>query len=238
MKRSRNATVVFGKRRRILSVTSRRVKVPSAKAGFTRSAGFYGRYPPMGGELKFHDQDCNDAATSTGGFITNTGSLNKIAQGIAEQQRIGRKATIKAIEWNCELAWIPIVGTAAPDHVAVRVIMFVDKQCNGATAVVADLLQDVDYQSFYNLENQNRFRIIWDRTYQLRASGGAGDGTTNDWPGNSVAFEMRKRVNIPIEFSGATGQITEIRSNNIGVLIIANNNGAKMEGKVRLRFQD
>ena len=57
-----------------------------------------------------------------------------------------------------------------------RVMLYHDKQANGATAAVLDILESADYQSFNNLVNSGRFRILMDRTYAMNyltlASGG------------------------------------------------------------------
>jgi len=57
----------------------------------------------------------------------------------------------------------------------------------------------------------------------------------------NVPFEMYKKCNIPIEYSGTTGAITEIRSNNI--FLLASSDGqaddlVTMVGNCRVRFSD
>lgn len=45
-----------------------------------------------------------------------------------------------------------------------------------------------------------------------------------------------KKCNVPLEFSSTTGAITEIRSNNIGVLLISAEGTAKFDSSIRIRF--
>ncbi len=206
--------------------------------GADRVGGYYGRYSGRNAELKFHDFQLDDSVIVASGQITD--SVNLIAQGITESTRVGRKCTIRSIQWRyrVELPKKDAVGTPTGGD-SVRIIMYVDKQCNGATAVVGDLLETGNWQSFRNLSNQGRFTILMDRlvniNYLTMASDGAGlvsednvfkDGTYN------------KQCNLPIEFDNTVGAITEIRSNNIGTLILAASGVAGFKSNIRLRFSD
>ncbi len=130
------------------------------------------------GELKFHDIDVDDAVVASGGVIQNAGTINIIPQGVSEKQRIGRKCTIKSIGWRFECSLAEQDAQPNPEtNDVLRVIMYQDKQCNGATAAVLDILESADYQSFNNLANSSRFRTLMDRTYDLNWMGGmASDG--------------------------------------------------------------
>ncbi len=204
--------------------------------GITRRSGFYGRYTPGQGELKFHDIAVTDAVVAVNGTIQNTGSVNLIAQGTGESQRIGRKCVIKSINWRFELD-IPAVANATGSD-TVRVMFYLDKQANGVTASATDILATDNFQSFNNLANSGRFRILLDRTYVLNHSGGAGDGTTNDALPYHVSDTFFKKCNIPLEFSSTAGAITELRSNNLGVLLLGRGGVAGFNSILRLRFQD
>ncbi len=210
--------------------------------GYLRTEGFYGRYRTVGyvgsgGELKFHDVDLDDAVVTNSGAVT--ASINLIAQGVTEVQRVGRKCTIKSIGWhyNYSLPEITAAGSPPPfDNL--RVILFVDKQANGATAVVLDILETADFQSFRNLSNSGRFRTLMDKTFALNYRAGAGITASSDYPSITFNGTFYKNCNIPLEFSATTGAITEIRSNNIGVLLISSANVSGFASKFRLRFSD
>ncbi len=213
---------------------------PSRKfvPGADRVGGYYGRYSGRGGELKFHDVDLDDGVVAAGGNVTAT--VNIIAQGVTESQRVGRKCTIKSIHWRYRIfmpAQTDVATSAAGDNL--RVIMYLDKQANGATAAATDILETADYQSFRNLANSQRFNIILDRTsavnYDTMTSEGAGVVSTTF---SSRDFVLNKKCNIPIEFSATTGAIGEIRSNNIGVMLVGNAGIAGFDSKIRLRFSD
>lgn len=205
--------------------------------GYNRTGGFYGRYAGAG-ELKFHDVDLDDAAIATAGTIT--ASINLILQGVTEVQRVGRKCTITNVNWRYNISLAEADAVADPRNGdTVRVIMFLDKQANGATAAVTDILESADWQSFNNLSNSARFRTLYDKTHNLNyltlASDGAGVVSSASVARESTFF---KRCSVPLEFSATTGAIGEIRSNNIGVLLISRTGASTFGSKIRLRFSD
>ncbi len=210
-----------------------RVRLGRSLKGFVRTGGYYG-IAATPGELKFHDLDVDDAAIASGGTIAQA-SCNLIAQGVTESTRIGRKCTVRSIGWRFQIVLATAASTGTRD--SCRVILYLDKQCNGATAAVTDIVESADFQSFNNLANKSRFRTLMDRTYTLNPSGGAGDGTTNDSCTTSVDDTFFKKCRIPLEFDSTTGAITEIRSNNIGVLLLADVGNLGFESKMRLRFE-
>lgn len=208
--------------------------------GVDRTGGYYGRYSGRGSELKFHDVTVADTTIIVTGQIQNAGTVNVIPQGVTESQRVGRKCTIKSIAWNIQVVLPEQDAGATPlDGDILRIILYLDKQCNGATATVTDILETAEWHSHYNLANQNRFRFLMDKSiainYASMASDGAGvvsQATVKKY----VSFF--KSCNIPIEFSSTTGAIGEIRSNNLGVLLITDTDNAQLGSRMRLRFSD
>ena len=218
--------------------------------GVSRTGGFYGRYRTTnryaqnggrGAELKFHDVDIDDAVIASAGTIQTPGlassaSCNTIAQGTTEVTRIGRKCVIRSINWRFQISLPAGVSSGnTADHV--RVILYLDKQCNGAAAVVTDILEAADFQAFNNLANKSRFRTLMDRRYDI-AGPLSGDGTTLDSGFSQMTDSLYKKVNLGIEFDSTTGALTEIKSNNIGVLLISSGGIAGFASKMRLRFSD
>ncbi len=191
------------------------------------------------GELKFHDIALDDSVIALAGGITP--SLNLIAQGVTESTRVGRKCTLLSLGWKFQMQLPAIDGTgAAPLAEVVRVLLYLDKQCNGAAAAVTDLWEAANFQSFNNLANSGRFRTLMDRTYSLNYQSGSGSGgaADNDYPSVVVTDDFYTKLNLPIEFTAGTGAITEIRSNNLGVLLISQNGTAAFFSHLRLRFSD
>ncbi len=190
------------------------------------------------GELKFHDVTLDDAVVAAVGEVI-LDSLVKIPQNITEITRIGRKATIRKISVRMQYK-IPSTATAANTSDIMRVILFHDKQANGATAAVLDILETADYQSFLNLSNSGRFRILFDKTIPLICQAGSGRGTTDtlSFSEDTKVEQWHKECNISIEYDSTAGAITEIKSNNLGVLIISSDGLCEFQSSWRLRFTD
>ncbi len=211
-----------------------RPRLARATRGFQRVSGFFGRFG-KGGELKFHDLDIDDAVIAAG--MNVQGIINNIAQGTTEVQRIGRKCTIRSINWRYAID-LPASTTSASTSDVVRVMLVLDKQCNGALPGNTSILESNDFQSFNNLANRSRYRTLMDRTYDIEASSGGGDGTTEDYGESILNDTFFKKVNISLEFDAVLGAITEIRSNNLIVLIGSRSGLAGFGSKMRLRFSD
>jgi len=176
--------------------------------------------------------DLDDALISSTGTITPT--INIIVQGITESNRIGRKVVLRKIGWRYNLNFVSQAVMATTSD-TVRLIVYQDKQTNGATAAVTDILESASFLSFNNLSNSGRFRILLDQHHSMHAPTAIAGPVTGELDVHAGWF---KDVNIPIEFSAATGAIAEIRSNNIGVLVISGVGGTKLTSKFRLRFSD
>jgi len=208
--------------------------------GVDRTGGFYGRYSGRDGELKFHDVAVNATDVATAGNIQNGGTINIIPQGVTESQRVGRKCTIRSINWRYRFNLSEIDAAADPaagDNL--RIIVYLDKQANGATAAVTDILETANLNSFRNLANSGRFQILKDSyevlNYLTLASDGAGVVSSAAVAKTKTWY---KKCNIPVEFSSTTGAMGEIRSNNLGVLLISNQGVIDFTSTIRLRFSD
>lgn len=212
----------------------RRLVFTSPARGRARVAGYYGRYAPLGQELKFFDTTIANTTIGSVGSI-HSDSLVEIPQGVTESQRVGRKCTIKSLHLRFVASLISTTTAANADD-GLRVIVYHDKQCNGATAAVTDILETADYLSYNNLSNKNRFRILYDEFCDISAQAAGGSTFTT----GTVAKTWSKHLpmNLPIEFSATTGAITEIRSNNIGILAISDNGAMNLRTTARVRFGD
>lgn len=201
-----------------------------------RKKQFYGRYSgPQSAELKFHDVSAGStAATLTGVFAGR--SLNLIPQGTSESERIGRKCLIKKINMRGSILLANATANNACQN-RIRIIVYQDKQANGADiTATTDLLETAAIDSYRNLANSMRFKVLYDKTMACNCT--CADGTeTFEYIKN---WSFNRRVNIPLEFSSTTGAISELRSNNIGVLFIQESTApnAILKYQARLRFSD
>jgi len=219
--------------------SSSRGRIARRSRGYTRTGGYYGRYGPQaitgGNEAKFFTPT-QDVSTITSAGIIAYISLNRIPQGVTESTRVGRKCVITKIHLRGRIEKEADANASAAQA---RVILYMDKQANGATAAVGDILTSASELSYNNLSNSQRFIILKDWFVTLTANGW--DSTSSQWGEKWAPLKFNKKCNIPIEFSSTTGAITEIRSNNIGVLAICSANATgdmTLTLSSRIRFSD
>lgn len=225
------------KRKRSTAFTSNggtRKRRRTFRVGRDRTSGYYGRYSGSNAELKFFDVTLDDAVIATGGVIVDT--VNDIAQGVTENTRIGRKCVLRKIGWKYILDMA--VSTVAGRQDTVRLILYKDKQCNGAAATSALIMETTNVRSFRNLSTSGRFTILMDRTYDMNMLAMAGDGTTQDTQPMKISGQFYKDCNIPLEFDATSGALGTIRSNNLGVLLISETGQAGITSQLRMRFSD
>ncbi|MFQ0997896.1 hypothetical protein [Gilliamella sp. CG33] len=194
------------------------------------------------GELKFHDVGFSDAVIAATGAIIEDSVLT-IAQGTTESTRIGRKVRVKSINWRFTLQ-LPTTATPAETADSIRIILYLDKQANGATATVTGILETAAFNAYRNLANTGRFVILMDRFYALNSQSGAGNPVGEQGINFGIhrkELSFNKTCDIPIEYDNSftTGVISTMRSNNIGVLGITQAGLAGMTtSNMRIRFSD
>lgn len=220
---------------------ARRGKITGAARGYLRTGGFYGRYRApgrlaQGTELKFFDGVNSTAAVGVGGTIAQD-SLNEIAQGVGESQRVGRKCTLKKLNMRGECT-LPAATNATNTSDRLRLVVYHDKQTNGAAAAVTDILESATQDSFLNLANKGRFRILAEKNFTMSAAGATASGAAYTYGEVVKSYKLNINLNTPIEFDGATGAITEMRTNNIGVLLISDSGLCSCVFRWRVRYAD
>ncbi len=223
--------------RRITGRKRKRYRRRGFRRGFDRTGGYYGRYRGPGFEKKFHQIAIDDVAVAIGMNVQT--DLLTIPEGVGEEQRIGRRITIKNIGWHYT---IKLLTTSTPASTAdhCRVMLVQDKQANGATAANTDVLDTSDVFSFNNLANSSRFRVLMDKNYSLSSQSGAWDGTNDQFGEYLIYDSFFKKVNIPIEYSNdlTTGVVSTIRSNNIIAIVGSQGGFVKFDSIIRFRHTD
>lgn len=120
----------------------------------------------------------------TNQVINTTGSialLNGIAEGTSFNNRIGRRVSLKSLQISGTLD-DNSAGTPINDSSYYRMLVVYDRQNNGGTPALADILQDVDAAgaatttafSGLNMNNSDRFKVLMDNRVFI-----ANDNTTN-----------------------------------------------------------
>jgi 2C-methyl-D-erythritol 2,4-cyclodiphosphate synthase len=155
-------------------------------------------------------------------------SLIKIAQGDTESTRDGRKIVITGIHFK---GYMVLDANNSGD--AVRLVLYVDKQPNGATAATTDYWASINKNgySFRNLTQTKRFRVLSDKTYVINNV-----ASTVTKPIRRIEYNFK--VNIPINYTSTLGAITELQETNIGLMSSSLGSGVDLDGIWRIRYQD
>lgn len=223
------------------------------RTGRTRTVGYYGRFSGASHpnqELKYMDQEI-DIDPITSAFTdptipTTAGTLVVIPQNTSQSGRIGRYSRIVSIAWSYTLTLKPqdvaVAPNVGPLSNIVRIVLFVDTQANALAPVATDLFQNAaTFDSFRNLDNSTRFMVLMDRRITLDVKGvGGGANATKCNSGSTLHNgNFFKKINIPIEYAGATGAIGEIKSNNISCFIAAHTTAiSSFKSHMRIRYTD
>lgn len=136
----------------------------------------------------------------------------------------------------------------------VRVIVYWDKQPNGAVATVSGaagsqslMLASGAVPGHLDHRNQltiNRFDIIWDKTFCWNAntvqSFTPATGATTGLTQTSIAFQKRFKLNRKIRYLASAGAITDMIGNNLCVSVIGNSDTdpALISYNMRLYYKD
>jgi hypothetical protein len=170
--------------------------------------------------LKYHERSTSLGALAT---LQVVDLLGDIAEDSGPSGRIGRKIWIRKMHVRLELhsLGLPDSDSTSPviDRNICRVIIAIDHQCNGALAAGNTLVENIlNWWSFRSLEDVSRYTVLYDKFFVV--GGGAfstADSVDNKVYGQSVDVfrTFNKTCNIPIEYSGATGVISQRKTNNI-----------------------
>lgn len=216
--------------------------------GFVRTQGYYGKFRSISNPLAFQRHSSKELKfndTSQTLFpIAATAALLKdtiliVPQNTTESGRIGRNIVLKKIMFKGEIHL-----KAQPDtslsHDIVRIIVYLDKQANGAAAPTNQLLQNVGVvdglkgiNSFRKLSSAKRFVILMDKQYVFNASTAS---TVIETSRDVKHIEWYINTNIPIEYSSTGGILTEIKQNNIGILVVSLDGRCEIQGTHRIRY--
>lgn len=183
-------------------------------------------------EIKFFDKTLAATVIDTAGVLEST--MNDLEQGTLSFDRLGRKVTLRQIEVRGEVV-IAATATRANTTNKIRLIWYIDTQTNGVVATTTGLLATANVDSMRSLPNQSRFYFLYDKTFEMNTVAGG----NADFGASGEHFQFVRELELPIEFSGTTGVLTEIMSNNIGCLMIAERALSSTVGwHSRVRFTD
>lgn len=214
-------------------------KAPRYRKGYERLTGVYGRFKPeFGKELKFFDT--NVTADNIPDEWSSINFVHNIPKETGPSDRIGRRYTIKSLQMRLNITKRPNV-----ESVIIRIIIVLDKQTNGEFLTgdqlfVAGATQGpTTWSKYRNLENLDRFEILWDKTYHMDATSGTNAAAMRGIPATTIADSYFKRVNIPILVAEKAGSpsIADVATNSVHVMYCSNEeNLSDISYDFRVRF--
>ncbi len=227
--------------------------------GRFRKAGYYGRFKPRrtrgGGiviEKKFLDKKQTISSVGTAGETWGVTFLD-IPLVTGESGRTGRKVVVTNVAMRFTFTWFHendgITQAINTDDNTVRLLLVIDKQANGVSAGILDVLdQSGDVTNllhcFNQLANKGRFITLMDKLIVFNSK--YMKNTTTDITHETREVKFYKRCRIPIMYNSSNGVISERCCNNITGLVISaysdlltpQINLVKMHVDSRMRYMD
>lgn len=214
--------------------SSKRVKAANKiKKFMKRTTGNKYRQATAGvPELKYDDNTLNVSLTQTG----SSQLVLTVAQGSDNTDRIGRKITIKSIQYDVvvsaattELATYPNASNVA------KMLVVYDKQPNGALGAWSDVINStnsiVTPFCFKNYDNIDRFDILAIEEFEISEG-----GPNNCRRSRFIPLSLETR------FDGTGATISDIQTGSIFVAYADQNglgaNFTEMQGRFRVLYSD
>ncbi len=189
-------------------------------------------------ESKVHDVTyASDAFATTTAAIDHAAgeSLLLIPQGVDNNERVGRSICVSSIQVDGRIRLVAGVA-ASGGHNLVKVQLVLDKQCNGADATILDVVETATIDSYRNLANAKRFKILATKVINLQGSF-YGNGTDTKSGPVGVPFTLYKKLSLPVVYDSTAGAVTELQTNNLFLMgSMSESVTANFLGKVRIRF--
>lgn len=219
---------------RLKARTVGRAKAPGATRGFFGAQGRLKRQLQGIMERKVVDTASTTYVCDTTGTVT---LLNGTAQGSDFSNRIGRKATMVAVQLEGQIIPADLTNTASSKC---RVMLIYDAQPNGALPAITDILTASTSNAFMNLNNRDRFKVIADVNESI---GHVVDTATQAQAGSPTVHNVSvyKKINLETIYDGTTAAIADVQTGALLLVTIGNQAagaGGLYFGAVRVRFID
>ncbi len=152
---------------------------------------------------------------NTSQIVDNTAQFFQqwaIGQGDETENRNGVQVSLRSLDMRYLLQ-------RGNTDACFRMILFIDRQTNGGTPLVADLLAQVATGSDMiisplNVENRKRFTILADRTHVLAIG-----------MSENKCFRVKKRLTVKPRFDGTTAALLDVVSGMIWAMFVQANVG-------------
>ena len=203
-----------------------------------RTGGFYGVSSVRGrNELKTIDT----GPTTTN--VTSTATLtllNGVATGTDYTNRIGRKIRMRNLYIRY---WMAPEDNTCNDNV-VRCMIVYDNQTNGAAPNITDILNSSSVVEQLNLNNRDRFKVLWDKLFIL---GAVSNIATQAFSNGHNTYSGKKFIKLPLKgamealFGGTGSTVGSIQTGSIYLVLLAvatAGGSANFQYTTRIRFED
>lgn len=177
----------------------------------------------------------------TGG---STACLSMPAIGDTEISRDGRTFLMHSIFVRMTITFAATEGATAPiNSPSYRVCLVLDQQTNN-TAIVGTLVMDAnagrDEDSFRNLQNSKRFRVLGDTEHQIfhvfQLNEGASDLYANGTMQQTVRFNHVFKEPVKVRCTGTTADVASCSDNSLALIGIASTTTISYTYETRMRF--
>lgn len=193
--------------------------------------------------------DESDIGNSNG--LAIMGSLNAIVAGPGSYQRTGRKIKMKSLRLKGVAYYSVDSATEIPRDVCLRILIVYDKQANGTSATVADVVVATDnggtenntyFSNQLGYDDMERFVVVMDKIVHLK-QGGNGSGAA----GLSISCPLDEFIDLKgmettyNQDGAATNAAIQTGNLRIGFVTDVNtgtNSSVQFVGVARLRYYD
>jgi len=213
----------------------------SSSAGATTTSAYARRRNPVAPSVKTYVKGCMDRLLELKSITTSVidtvpgvaGALvlipvEDILAGSGEDSRTGNIIHITKIVFNYTL-FDSVPGL-------LRLIWFIDRQSNGTTPTLTQVLTSASFVSTYNTTNVighggHRYAILGDETRTVN-------------PGVAAAVQIVPlqtktiKTKIPIHYLASTGAATDVATNNVWCFVIANTATMTLRHQCQIQFTD
>lgn len=195
---------------------------------------------PVAGNVKTYVKKCMDRlidekwqdTTLTFNNIASAGVIGAsyfgtIQLGTGDTSRIGNNVRVQRMRITGQFS-----DSATGKY---RVIVAIDKQCNGAACTAADILSSVSVNGPYNHDTVvgwggSRFTILKDTKGEINLQVAA-TAVVKQW-------SFYRKSPVIVRYSGNAGTVSDVVSNNLVLLFVSDNSTVDFTGVLQLMFTD
>lgn len=183
-------------------------------------------------EVKKNNLSLTIAALSSGGTVTHI--CEDLDQGVQDNERVGRRVRMRYYNMRARIT-NQLNSGLLESQPLIRVMIFRDLRTASATEpLVTDVLQDASVFASLDSTNSGRFKVYFDRVFNLSKPAPSNTVTTDPI---KIFFTHFKRLNYEAEFSGALGSTQS--KNGLYLLALTDTDTAgALDTQIRYGFTD